>query len=142
MNTLFRQSPILLFLVPTWCCAFGALGRSKCEALLVTPLSQYHNPVKEALKSEQIVYGGFLMEPNPTSAFQIASQTHFVWLDAEHGPFTPESALRTIQAFHVTTRAVPVIRIPSWDFSNLKPFLETGTLGESCPRNKERSRGS
>ncbi|MBK8201476.1 MAG: AGE family epimerase/isomerase [Bdellovibrionales bacterium] len=101
--------------------------------MLVTPLSQYYNPVKEALKSEQIVYGGFLMEPNPTSAFQIASQTHFVWLDAEHGPFTPESALRTIQAFHMTTPAVPVIRIPSWDFSNLKPFLETGTLGIVVP---------
>jgi 2-keto-3-deoxy-L-rhamnonate aldolase RhmA/mannose/cellobiose epimerase-like protein (N-acyl-D-glucosamine 2-epimerase family) len=133
MSNLLRQSTIVFFLFPTWFCSFGAPGRSKCEALLVTPRSQYHNPVKDALDSKQIVYGGFLMEPNPTSAFQIGSQTHFVWLDAEHGPFTPESALRTIQAFHMATPAVPVIRIPSWDFSNLKPFLETGTLGIVVP---------
>ncbi len=107
-----------------------------CEAELRRPNSQYDNPVKDALAADKIVYGGFLMEPNVTNAVRLASRTHFIWLDAEHGPFTPESALRTIQGFHLSAPAIPILRVPSWDFTGLKPYLETGILGIVVPEIK------
>lgn len=106
------------------------------EAPLNRPQSRYDNPVKTALKNGQLVYGGFLMAPSAENAERLASKTHFVWIDAEHGVFTPESVINIISRFHMTTPAIPVIRVPSWDFTGLKPFLDTGVLGVVVPEVK------
>lgn len=105
-------------------------------APLVRPVSRFDNPVKTALRNGQVVFGGFLVAPSPENAERIATRSHFVWIDTEHGIFSPESVMNVISRFHLTTPAVPIIRVPTWDHTGIKPLLSTGTLGVVVPEVK------
>jgi len=69
---------------------------------------------------------------DPTVTEALSSQLDFVWIDAEHAPFS----LETIQGHIMATQgtdAMPLVRVPWNDPVLIKPILDMGAAGVIVP---------
>jgi len=91
------------------------------------------NKVKAAIHGGRKVYG-FLLPFPCASIVEIMGDLgfDFVMVDAEHGPFSPESAeemFRAADAVGLTS----LVRVPDHEFSTILRFLDRGAVGIQAP---------
>lgn len=83
------------------------------------------------LRNHELLIGTIVCLPSAAIA-ELLSSVGFDWLfiDAEHGPFSPEQALPLLQASKVPT----LIRVPQADSSMLQKALDIGATGVIVPQ--------
>ena len=85
----------------------------------------------QAVKSDKIVFLGFLMTPEPTYANQVSNDQHGLWIDAEHGPFSLKSIERIFKELPPQTSAV--VRASHSTHPDIPAYLKAGAQGIVAP---------
>ncbi len=83
------------------------------------------------LRNRELLVGTIVCLPSPAIT-ELLSSVGFDWLfiDAEHGPFSPEQALPLLQASKVPA----LIRVPKADPSMIQKALDIGATGVIVPQ--------
>lgn len=93
----------------------------------------YKNQLKEKLQKKEPVSGcmiqGFL--PALVEICGLAG-FDFVFLDAEHGPFSPQDCEELVRAAEVRN-TVPLIRVPNSESDTVLRFMDSGAMGIILP---------
>ncbi|MBI2857157.1 MAG: hypothetical protein HYX95_02450 [Chloroflexi bacterium] len=97
------------------------------------------NKVKASIHAGQKVYG-FLLPFPCASIVEIMGHLgfDFVMVDAEHGPFTTESAEEMFRAADAVG-LTPLVRVPDHEFSTILRFLDRGAMGIQAPHTNTRA---
>jgi 2-keto-3-deoxy-L-rhamnonate aldolase RhmA len=97
------------------------------------------NKVKASIHAGRKVYG-FLLPFPCASIVEIMGHLgfDFVMVDAEHGPFTPESAEEMFRAAD-SVGLTPLVRVPDHEFSTILRFLDRGAGGIQAPHTNTRA---
>ncbi len=91
------------------------------------------NPVKEKLRSGQLVYGAWITIPNNAVAEIMAlAGFDFLVIDTEHGAINVESVQFLIQALSAT-ETIPIVRLPGIDRAHVTKILDVGPRGVIVP---------
>lgn len=91
------------------------------------------NPVKQKLRSGQVVCGAWITMPNSTVAEVMAfAGFDFLVIDTEHGAINVESVQSMIQAMSAT-ETVPIVRLPGIDRAYVTNVLDVGPGGVIVP---------
>jgi 2-keto-3-deoxy-L-rhamnonate aldolase RhmA len=91
------------------------------------------NPVKEKLRSGQLVFGAWITTPNPTAVEIMAlAGFDFLVIDAEHGAINVESVQMMLQAMSATETA-PLVRLPGSQRAYATKILDAGPCGVIVP---------
>lgn len=91
------------------------------------------NPVKDKLKTGQLIFGGWITIPHPALAEIMAlSGFEFLVIDTEHGAINVESVQSLIQAMAVT-EVIPMVRVAGSQRTFVNKILDTGPGGVIVP---------
>jgi 2-dehydro-3-deoxyglucarate aldolase/4-hydroxy-2-oxoheptanedioate aldolase len=86
----------------------------------------------EKMEKGKVCLGTGITFADPTITEAVSSQLDFVWIDAEHAPFS----LETIQGHVMATKGsdtTPLVRVPWNDPVLIKPILDLGAAGVIVP---------
>lgn len=89
------------------------------------------NPVNRWLREGRVAEVGFLMTPDLALARELAGHTDALWIDAEHGPFSPE-AVRSLLAELPADHPV-LVRVQGSDHPDIATYLQAGARGIIAP---------
>ncbi len=89
------------------------------------------NPVNRWLRQGRVAEVGFLMTPDLALARELAGHTDALWIDAEHGPFSPE-AVRSLLAELPADHPV-LVRVQGSDHPDIATYLQAGARGIIAP---------
>jgi 2-keto-3-deoxy-L-rhamnonate aldolase RhmA len=92
------------------------------------------NLVKETLASNGVAAGTVVAEFGTTGIARIVKSAgaEFIFLDAEHNGWTTET-LRTLLATVRRTELVPIVRVPTLEYSAIARTLDLGAMGIIVP---------
>ena len=94
----------------------------------------YPNPLKQKLRSGEIVLGSSLLIPSPHLAGPILSiRPDFLWIDTEHMPFATE-ALEYIPVLARQQGVAPMIRVAWNDPALIKKAYDVGAVAVMVPQ--------
>ena len=86
----------------------------------------------EKMQKGRICLGTVVSFTDPTVSEALCSLLDFIWIDAEHGPFS----LETIQGHVMATKGTdttPLVRVPGNDPIWIKQVLDLGAAGVIVP---------
>ncbi|MEM7126663.1 MAG: aldolase/citrate lyase family protein [Chloroflexota bacterium] len=94
----------------------------------------YPNPLKQKIKSGELIFGTVLPAPSPRVATAVCgADIDFLWIDTEHAPFGMES-IETIPALVRQTGVAPLIRVAWNDPSLIKKAYDVGAVAVMVPQ--------
>lgn len=119
----------------TWRVAVDRSNNPVITEYLVADGKGFRNLTRHKLKTKnQPVFGGFVTIGNHKVIENLAlsGKLDFVWLEAEHTEFNPETVQNlTIAAENEKVSAI--VRVPANDFNLIKKFIGTGVQGVIVP---------
>jgi 2-keto-3-deoxy-L-rhamnonate aldolase RhmA len=91
------------------------------------------NKILAKMREGELAYGYSLSFPSPT-VIELMGQADFdyVWLDGEHGPFTPETIEELCRVADLTG-VTPIARVPDISSATILRFLDRGIMGIQGP---------
>ncbi|OGK06026.1 MAG: hypothetical protein A2W80_14350 [Candidatus Riflebacteria bacterium GWC2_50_8] len=119
----------------TWKVAINSSNHPVITEYLVSDGKGFNNPTIYKLRvKKEPVFGGFVTIGNHKviENLTLAGKLDFVWLEAEHTEFDPE----TVQNLTITAeneKVSPVVRVPANDFNLIKKYIGTGVQGIIVP---------
>ncbi|EKD82312.1 MAG: hypothetical protein ACD_39C01368G0001 [uncultured bacterium] len=119
----------------TWKVAINNSNHPVITEYLVSDGKGCNNPSIYKLRvKKEPVFGGFVSIGNHKviENLTLAGKLDFVWLEAEHTEFDPE----TVQNLTITAeneKISPVVRVPANDFNLIKKYIGTGVQGVIVP---------
>lgn len=85
----------------------------------------------QSLEGDRLVLSGFLMTPDARYATALASRSAALWIDGEHGPFTPEEIVSLVTDLKQETSVV--VRVTRADDPNVERYAEAGAEAIVAP---------
>lgn len=94
----------------------------------------YPNPLKQKIKSGELIFGTSIPAASPrVAAATCASNIDFLWIDTEHAPFGIE-ALEAIPAIIRNFGVAPLIRVAWNDPALIKKAYDAGAVAVMVPQ--------
>lgn len=92
------------------------------------------NPVKQKLKQQQMVFGGFMTIASSEVIENLAmpGKLDFIWIEAEHAPISPAKVQELVIAAE-NSHIIPIVRAPRNGVENIKQYIGTGAVGIIIP---------
>ena len=88
--------------------------------------------LRERLKRGEVLVGLLNCYPCPAIIESIGSLPDFVWIDAQHGQHSYDSALATVRVADLMDK-VSVLRVPGLEYGVIGPFIDTAPSALMVP---------
>jgi 2-dehydro-3-deoxyglucarate aldolase/4-hydroxy-2-oxoheptanedioate aldolase len=88
---------------------------------------------RQKLHKGELCLGTCISFTDPTVTEALCTALDFVWIDMEHGAFSPEAVQAHIMATK-GSRTTPIVRVPWNDPVLIKPVLDMGAAGIIAPQ--------
>ncbi len=103
--------------------------------LLGTELDLLHlaiTPIKSFSFKEEVAIGSLLTGSSVETAKILSRKSHFLWIDAEHNPFSPSQVSQLAEAA-LKEGALPIVRVTQFNHPDISAYIRSGAKGIICP---------